>query len=526
MLNLPNPNLNLTDKKESKSVLLENIQSALKQDKDFIEQVYLSLDGIYTLLKEFDKLEIFKNLNSQEESAINMMSALKEKVQEYQGYFKELNQVLGDSESNLNQSLNQIDLKIKELERELNNRKTLLQTELNIDFENFKSQNLEKLKTLIEENKQELLKVLSAFKTESLENLENSKNSALNALNSTKSTALSELNTLKQEITQNKQDALSELTQDKQDAINSLNALKSESLENLENSKNSALSALNSTKNSTLSELNTLKQEITQNKQDAINAITHDKQDSLSALNALKVESLENLAQTQSQGLERLEQTKTQALNALESIKTNAETIANNALEIANNNARSLSALEGVNMKFIGVFINGEQKLYVNKTNNFNEIFAFNDLTLKSDTSYYLSFLLPYQVSVSSQYENNMGEFILGLKSDNIVYPILSSFQSAKSTLVFNNTRIDNYFVRVAFKTPANANHLTLGFFARQVNSLWINVNFTGNTDGLGDNYVNHSVFNAFQVRAIAPDYNNNNAYNKSTHCVVYEILD
>ncbi|WP_104761451.1 hypothetical protein [Helicobacter cetorum] len=490
MLNLPNPNLNLTDNTENKSVLLANIQSALKQDKDFVEQVYLSLDGIYTLLKEFDKIEIFKNLSNEEQSAINLLSALKEKVQEYQGYFKELNQSLGESESHLANSFNQIDLKIKELETELINRKTHLEAELNIDFENFKSQNLENLKAFVETNKQSALNALNALKAESLENLETSKNSALSALNSDKASALNELSTLKQEITENKQDALSELTQ---------------------------------------------------NKQESISAIEQDKQGALNALNALKAESLENLAQTKSQSLESLENAKNQGLNALESIKTNAETIANNAnvisleskelatnaLNQANSNDRLLKTprLVGVNIKFIGVFLYGVQELHRNKTRNFNEIFTFDSLSLESAKSYVISFNLPYQVGVSSPSESNMGEFILGLKSDSVVYPILSSFQNLKSNLVFSNKRTDNYFVRTAFKTP-NAPNLKLALFGRDFRDLWTNVSFTGSIDGLGASYVNNSVFNQLQVRAIATDYNNNNAYNKSTHCVVYEILD
>ncbi len=179
------------------------------------------------------------------------------------------------------------------------------------------------------------------------------------------------------------------------------------------------------------------------------------------------------------------------------------------------------------NMRFVGYYLNGEQKFIHNTSANFSEIFELKDNTLgflENDKTYSLFFSMPYELKAMHN-AFNQGEFILGVKTSNAIYPILSSFWQVKSDLVFNNHRTDTYSVNCVFKTPEQGENLKLAVFGRQLDNLWVNPNYSP-SQGLGANYILNANFNNLEVKAIPEAFSNDNVFYKKIYCVVYEILD
>ncbi len=179
------------------------------------------------------------------------------------------------------------------------------------------------------------------------------------------------------------------------------------------------------------------------------------------------------------------------------------------------------------NMRFVGHYLNGEQKFIHNTSANFSEIFELKNNTLgflENDKTYSLFFSMPYELQARHN-EFNQGEFILGVKSSNAVHPILNSFWQVKSGLVFNNHRTDIYSVNCVFKTPESGENLKLAVFGRQLNNLWTNPNYSP-SQGLGADYILNANFNNLEVKAIPSAFSNDNVFYKKVYCVVYEILN
>ncbi len=179
------------------------------------------------------------------------------------------------------------------------------------------------------------------------------------------------------------------------------------------------------------------------------------------------------------------------------------------------------------NMRFVGHYLNGEQKFIHNTSANFSEIFELKNNTLgylENDKTYSLFFSMPYELQARYN-EFNQGEFILCVKSLNAVHPILSSFWQVKSDLVFNNHRTDTYSVNCVFKTPESGENLKLALFGRQLNNLWTNPNYSP-SQGLGEDYILNANFNNLEVKAIPGAFSNDNVFYKKIYCVVYEILN
>ncbi len=179
------------------------------------------------------------------------------------------------------------------------------------------------------------------------------------------------------------------------------------------------------------------------------------------------------------------------------------------------------------NMRFVGYYLNGEQKFIHNTSANFSEIFELKNNTLgylENDKTYSVFFSMPYELQ--ARYNGfNQGEFILGVKTSNAVHPILSSFWQVKSGLVFNDHRTDTYSVNCVFKTPESGENLKLSVFGRQLNNLWTNPNYSP-SQGLGANYILNANFNNLEVKAIPGAFSNDNVFYKKIYCVVYEILN
>ncbi|GAA7726923.1 hypothetical protein HpMMM95_06670 [Helicobacter pylori] len=99
--NLPNSALEITEQpqvKETTSELLKQLQSALKPNSLFTEQVELSLKGIVRILEVLLSLDFFKNANEIDSSLRNSIEwlsnageSLKAKMKEYESFFDSFN---------------------------------------------------------------------------------------------------------------------------------------------------------------------------------------------------------------------------------------------------------------------------------------------------------------------------------------------------------------------------------------------------------------------------------------------------
>ncbi|MCQ2776069.1 DUF1542 domain-containing protein, partial [Helicobacter pylori] len=99
--NLPNSALEITEQpevKENTNELLKQLQSTLKPNSLFTEQVELSLKGIVRILEVLLSLDFFKNANEIDKSLRNSIEwlnnaseRLKAKMKEYESFFNSFN---------------------------------------------------------------------------------------------------------------------------------------------------------------------------------------------------------------------------------------------------------------------------------------------------------------------------------------------------------------------------------------------------------------------------------------------------
>ncbi|WP_121276472.1 hypothetical protein [Helicobacter pylori] len=131
--NLPNSALEITQQPEVKEItneLLKQLQSALKGNHQFTEQVELSLKGIVRILEVLLSLDFFKNANEIDSSLRNSIEwlnhageSLKSKMKEYERFFSEFNTSMHANEQEVTATLNanteNIKSEIKKLENQL-----------------------------------------------------------------------------------------------------------------------------------------------------------------------------------------------------------------------------------------------------------------------------------------------------------------------------------------------------------------------------------------------------------------------
>ncbi|EJC08089.1 hypothetical protein HPHPP13_0738 [Helicobacter pylori Hp P-13] len=131
--NLPNSALEITQQPEVKEItneLLKQLQSALKGNHQFTEQVELSLKGIVRILEVLLSLDFFKNANEIDSSLRNSIEwltnageSLKLKIKEYERFFSEFNTSMHANEQEVTNTLNanaeNIKTEIKKLENQL-----------------------------------------------------------------------------------------------------------------------------------------------------------------------------------------------------------------------------------------------------------------------------------------------------------------------------------------------------------------------------------------------------------------------
>ncbi|MEJ8617141.1 DUF1542 domain-containing protein [Helicobacter pylori] len=179
--NLPNSALEITEQPQVKEItneLLKQLQSALKPNSLFTEQVELSLKGIVRILEVFLSLDFFKNaeqIDSSLRNSIEWLSnageRLKIKMKEYESFFNEFNASMRTNEQEVTAILNANTENIKNEIKKLENQ-----------FQIFLNQAKENATTQI-----------NADKTQALSNITEAKVSATTQINTNKTQALSNI---------------------------------------------------------------------------------------------------------------------------------------------------------------------------------------------------------------------------------------------------------------------------------------------------------------------------------------------
>ncbi|GAA8136513.1 hypothetical protein NP0150_00380 [Helicobacter pylori] len=144
--NLPDSALEITEQPQVKKItneLLKQLQSALKPNSLFTEQVELSLKGIVRILEVLLSLDFFKNAEQIDSSLRNSIEwlnnaseRLKIKMKEYEGFFSGFNASMRTNEqevtSILNANTENIKSEIKKLENQIIETATKLLTSYQI----------------------------------------------------------------------------------------------------------------------------------------------------------------------------------------------------------------------------------------------------------------------------------------------------------------------------------------------------------------------------------------------------------
>ncbi|MFP6295132.1 coiled-coil domain-containing protein [Helicobacter pylori] len=251
-----------------------------------------------------------------------------------------------------------------------------------------------------------------------------------------------------------------------------------------------------------------------------------------------KINALVNSLETKKQELEARLNMELESVQASETQKLNqaGSELKNNLVaeltQAKNTLAQELESLkqslipqiQGVT-KFLGFCVYGRQSFFKNESDEFRELFEFASIHLKANKSYIVQFSMPYELSTNGIYSNSMGEMVLCLKANNKVYPILNSFYQNKTANLNNNKIIDTYSANGIFLTPSEEADYKIAVFARNYKDLWVNVNYTSNTEGFETSFLNNARFRDLTTQSIPKDYNNDWVFYKHAQALVYEIM-
>ncbi|GAA8170641.1 hypothetical protein NP0156_08820 [Helicobacter pylori] len=195
--------------------------------------------------------------------------------------------------------------------------------------------------------------------------------------------------------------------------------------------------------------------------------------------------------------------------------------------EAKNNLAQALKPqIQGVT-KFLGVYVYGRQSFFKNQSDEFRELFGFANIDLKANKSYIVEFSMPYELSTDGIYSNSMGEIVLCLKANSKVYPVINSFYQIKTINLTNNMKFfSNYETACVFETPSEQADYEIAVFARNHKDLWVNVNYTDNTEGFETSFLTNAKFRDLTMQSIPTAYNNDRVFYKHSQALVYEILE
>ncbi|MDU9702940.1 coiled-coil domain-containing protein [Helicobacter pylori] len=257
-----------------------------------------------------------------------------------------------------------------------------------------------------------------------------------------------------------------------------------------------------------------------------------------------QINALANSLEAKKQKLEALLNTQLQSALTSETQKLNeaGSEIKNNLVaeltEAKNNLALELEKLkantqnllntpriQGVNLKFLGIYVYGRQSFFKNESDEFMELFEFANTTLKNNKSYIMQFSMPYELATNGIFSDSMGEMVLCLKANNKVYPILNSFYQNKTASLSNGKIIDAYKANSIFLTPSEEADYKIAVFARKHKDLWVNVNYTSNSEGFETSFLNNAKFRNLTTQSLPRNYNNDWVFYKHSQAIVYEIL-
>ncbi|WQY13220.1 hypothetical protein KVK20_05280 [Helicobacter pylori] len=231
--NLPNSALEITEQPEVKEItneLLKQLQSALKGNHLFSEQVELSLKGIVRILEVLLSLDFFKNANEIDSSLRNSIEwlshageSLKLKMKEYESFFSEFNTSMKSNEQEVTAILNANTENIKSEIKKLENQLIETTTKLLTSYQIFLNQARENANNEINTNKTASLEAIANAKTNANNEISEKQTQAITNINEAKENATTQINTNKQEvlnnITQEKQQATSEIIEAKKTII-------------------------------------------------------------------------------------------------------------------------------------------------------------------------------------------------------------------------------------------------------------------------------------------------------------------
>ncbi|MFB1341053.1 coiled-coil domain-containing protein [Helicobacter pylori] len=213
--------------------------------------------------------------------------------------------------------------------------------------------------------------------------------------------------------------------------------------------------------------------------------------------------------------ISELTQAKNNLALELERLKTRTETLLNTP------------RLQGVNLKFVGIYVYWRQSFFKNESDDFRELFELASTHLETNKSYIVQFSMPYELDTNGIYSESMGEMVLCLKANNKVYPIINSFyQNKTANLNSRNKIVDTYRTNCIFKTPNLEAVYKIAVFARKHKDLWVNVNYTSNIEGFEVSFLNNARFANLTTQSIPTDYNNDRVFYKDSQALVYEILE
>ncbi|MFP6149273.1 coiled-coil domain-containing protein [Helicobacter pylori] len=183
--------------------------------------------------------------------------------------------------------------------------------------------------------------------------------------------------------------------------------------------------------------------------------------------------------------------------------------------------------MQGLNMKFLGIYVYGRQSFFKNESDEFRELFEFANITVKNNKSYIVQFSMPYELFTNGLYSESMGEMVVCLKANSKVYPIINSFYQNKTVNLTRDSKIiDTYRCSCVFKTPELEADYKIAVFARKHKDLWVNVNYTPNTEGFELSFLNNARFANLTTQSLPKDYGNDWVFYKHSQALIYEILE
>ncbi|WRE41330.1 hypothetical protein KVC83_05255 [Helicobacter pylori] len=249
--NLPNSALEITEQPEVKEItneLLKQLQSALKGNHLFTEQVELSLKGIVRILEVLLSLDFFKNANEIDSSLRNSIEwlnnageSLKAKMKEYEGFFSEFNTSMKSNEQEVTSILNANTENIKSEIKKLENQLIETATRLLTSYQIFLNQARENATNQINTNKTASLEAITQAKTTANNEISENKTQAITNINEAKTNA-------NNEISNNQTQAITNINQARESATNQINTNKQEALTNITQEKNQATSEITEAK--------------------------------------------------------------------------------------------------------------------------------------------------------------------------------------------------------------------------------------------------------------------------------------